>query len=94
MRQISFTVTYALTDTSGHSQTLDAFISEAGLEPDAGNIGKDDLTIEKILEEKKVFDLSVRFEKFGAEDGEAKWSVPGMFLSLSPTIHENTSVVE
>ncbi|MCJ1249089.1 hypothetical protein MMC30_006311 [Trapelia coarctata] len=66
-----------------YDRTLDAFISEAGLEPSAGSIGKDHLTIEKILEEKKVFDLSVRFEKFGAEDGEKKWSVPA---PSTPTI--------
>ncbi|MCJ1439297.1 hypothetical protein MMC27_008689 [Xylographa pallens] len=59
-----------------YNQTLDAFISEAGLEPDAGSIEKGDLTIEKILEEKKVFDLSVRFEKFGDGDGERGWTVP------------------
>ncbi|MCJ1394056.1 hypothetical protein MMC18_006934 [Xylographa bjoerkii] len=59
-----------------YNQTLDAFISEAGLEPDAGSIEKGDLTIEKILEEKKVFDLSVRFEKFGDGDGDRGWTVP------------------
>ncbi|MCJ1283753.1 hypothetical protein MMC26_003084 [Xylographa opegraphella] len=59
-----------------YNQTLDAFISEAGLEPDAGSIEKGDLTIEKILEEKKVFDLSVRFEKFADGDGEKGWTVP------------------
>ncbi|MCJ1316597.1 hypothetical protein MMC15_001918 [Xylographa vitiligo] len=60
-----------------YDQTLDAFISEAGLEPDAGSIEKGDLTIEKILEEKKVFDLSVRFEKFGDGNGQQGWTVPG-----------------
>lgn len=57
-------------------QTLSAFIEEAGLSPDAGTIEKGDLTIEKILEEKKVFDLALRFEKTGLEDGE-KWTLPG-----------------
>ena len=57
-------------------QTLSAFIREAGLSPEAGIIEKGDLTIEKILEEKKVFDLSLRFEKTGLEDGE-EWSLPG-----------------
>ena len=43
---------------------------------------KGDLTIEKILEEKKVFDLTLRFEKTGLEDGE-KWSLPGgIYMSL------------
>lgn len=57
-------------------QTLSAFIVQAGLSPDAGTIEKGDLTIEKILEEKKVFDLALGFEKTGLEDGE-KWSLPG-----------------
>lgn len=45
--------------------------------PDAGIVGKGDLTLEKILEEKKVFDLSLRFERLGAGDGDRGWSVPG-----------------
>lgn len=68
---------HTLTDHPNCVQTLDAFISEAGLEPDAGSIEKGDLTIEKILEEKKVFDLSIRFEKFGTGNGNKGWSLPG-----------------
>lgn len=64
-------------------QTLSAFIQEAGLRPDDSIVKKGDLTIEKILEEKKVFDLSLRFEKTGLEDGE-KWSLPGgIYMPLS-----------
>ena len=66
-------------------QTLSAFIREAGLSPEAGIIEKGDLTIEKILEEKKVFDLSLRFEKTGLEDGE-EWSLPGRSMSLFTSI--------
>ncbi|MCJ1479043.1 hypothetical protein MMC13_007727 [Lambiella insularis] len=66
-----------------YDKTLDAFILEAGLEPDAGSIEKGDLTIEKILEEKKVFDLSVRFEKFGTGGGKKGWSLPA---PSTPTI--------
>ncbi|KAL8796609.1 MAG: hypothetical protein Q9195_000999 [Heterodermia aff. obscurata] len=36
------------------NDTLDAFIVEAGLPPDAGTTRTGDLTIEKVLEEKKV----------------------------------------
>lgn len=57
------------------TKTLDAFLREAGLPPDAGNTQKGDITVEKILEEKKVFDLSVSFEKLG--DGPNKWTLPG-----------------
>ncbi|KAK4695198.1 hypothetical protein P7C71_g2509, partial [Lecanoromycetidae sp. Uapishka_2] len=57
--------------------TLEAFIREAGLPPDAGTIATGDLTIEKILEEKKVFDLSLNFEKVGVGEEEKRWSLPG-----------------
>ena len=40
------------------------------------------MTIEKILEEKKVFDLTLRFEKPGLEDGE-KWTLPGKMYLMS-----------
>lgn len=39
---------------------------------------KGDLTIEKILEEKKIFDLSLNFEKFGVGDADIGWRIPGM----------------
>lgn len=39
------------------------------------------MTIEKILEEKKVFDLTLRFEKAGIEDVE-RWTLPGRYMSL------------
>lgn len=42
---------------------------------------KGDLTIEKILEEKKIFDLSLNFEKFGVGDADIGWRLPGMDVS-------------
>jgi len=53
------------------------------LPPDAGTIAKGDLTLEKILEEKKVFDLSLRFEKVGVGEDDKEWSHPGRFLASS-----------
>lgn len=47
---------------------------------DAGTLSKGDLTIEKILEEKKIFDLSIRFEKLGDGDGNLGWTLPGRML--------------
>ena len=64
-------------------QTLSAFITEAGLLPDAGNVEKGDLTIEKILEEKKVFDTALHIEKTGLNDGE-KWTLPGRIHDSLP----------
>ena len=43
---------------------------------------KGDLTIEKILEEKKIFDLALSFEKTGSKDGE-KWTLPGRMYCMS-----------
>lgn len=57
-------------------------MKEAALPLDAGTLSKGDLTIEKILEEKKMFDLSVRFEKFGDGDEDLGWTLPGtLFIS-------------
>lgn len=53
-------------------------MTEAGLPADAGTVEKGDLTIEKILEEKKIFDLSLGFEKFGVGNADREWSLPGM----------------
>lgn len=58
-------------------QTLQAFLTEAGLPPEAGSTNPGDLTIEKVLEEKKVFDLSLNFEKFDIADDGRQWSSPG-----------------
>ncbi|KAF4554157.1 Hypothetical protein D9617_5g070340 [Elsinoe fawcettii] len=53
---------------SNYIETLEAFIAEAGLPPDAGTASRNSFTIEKLLEEKRTFDLSTRFEKLGTED--------------------------
>lgn len=63
-------------------QTLEAFLREANLSPDAGVVGKDDLTIEKILEEKKAFDINFNFEKLNVQDGSEGWSLPGALPGL------------
>lgn len=44
---------------------------------------KGGLTIEKILEEKKIFDLSLSFEKFGVGDADREWRLPGIDISGS-----------
>lgn len=74
--------------SNNYTQTLDVFIREAGLSADAGQTGeKEDSnsdsnssnwTIERVLEEKKTFDKSLKFEKYG-DDGQEKdlWSEPG-----------------
>jgi hypothetical protein len=49
---------------------------ETNLPPDAGeDSNRDGLTVDKILAEKKLFDLSVNFEKLATKD-ELPWSLP------------------
>ncbi|KAI9850176.1 MAG: hypothetical protein M1838_006021 [Thelocarpon superellum] len=63
--------------TNGYHDTLAAFIAESGLPPDAGTASPGDLTIEKVLDEKKVFDLSLAFEKPAHDDGVSRgWTLP------------------
>ena len=70
--------------SNNYTHTLDAFIREAGLPADVGQItAKDDSdenswTIEKVLEGKKVYDKSINFERYGNDGKEnIKWSTPG-----------------
>lgn len=67
--------------TNAYTETLQAFIREAGLALDAGQASGDDthnLTIQSLLEEKKAYDHSVSFERLGNESGEiSSWRIPG-----------------
>ncbi|KAF2440496.1 hypothetical protein P171DRAFT_457360 [Karstenula rhodostoma CBS 690.94] len=58
--------------SNGYTESLAAFIDEAGLPVDTGS-GNPDFTIEQILQEKKTFDASLRFERLGLEDKDRKW---------------------
>ncbi|KAJ5363786.1 uncharacterized protein N7496_009499 [Penicillium cataractarum] len=66
--------------TNAYTDTLQAFIREAGLAPDVGQASGDDthnLTIQSLLEEKKAYDHSVNFERLGSESKEiASWGLP------------------
>ena len=70
--------------SNNYTQTLDTFIREAGLSADVGQTsGKDDSgdntwTIEGVLEEKKAYDKSINFERYGEDEkGNGAWSAPG-----------------
>jgi hypothetical protein len=66
--------------TNGFDETLAAFIHEAGLDPDVGTTSSGDaVTLEQILEEKKTYDLSMRFEKLGVDNGAKGWRLPGLY---------------
>jgi hypothetical protein len=41
-----------------------------------------DWTIEKILEEKRLYDASVVYEKVGEEEGDRGWCLPGEMLGF------------
>ncbi|RDK46224.1 hypothetical protein M752DRAFT_323970 [Aspergillus phoenicis ATCC 13157] len=67
--------------TNNYTQTLKAFLQEAGLPSDAGEqSGKDDATnwtIENLIEEKKAYDQSKNFERYGDNDKDKDvWTVP------------------
>lgn len=74
--------------TNAYTETLQAFIREAGLPPDAGQASGDDTnnwTIQKLVEEKKAFDHSVHFERYGNDSKENdQWHVPGRFGLCGP----------
>ncbi|KAF2399646.1 hypothetical protein EJ06DRAFT_61068 [Trichodelitschia bisporula] len=57
--------------TSG--QTLDAFLKESGLPPDAGSVSPGDLTLEQVLREKMMYDLTLNLEKASVDDGLKEW---------------------
>ncbi|KAL1970502.1 hypothetical protein VTN77DRAFT_4146 [Rasamsonia byssochlamydoides] len=89
--------------SNNYAATLDTFIREAGLPPDAGGTRTDtttgdrssaeydDWTLEGVIQEKKTFDQSLRFERYGDDDGSARregWSVPA---PSKPTIVDTPS---
>ncbi|OGM45500.1 hypothetical protein ABOM_006511 [Aspergillus bombycis] len=65
--------------SNNYAETLDAFIREAGLPADAGQVTDNkegnNWTIESVLEEKKAFDQTLGFERYG-EEAKDEWSVP------------------
>jgi hypothetical protein len=45
---------------------------------DTGEHERDGLTLEKVLAEKKLFDLTVSFEKVDLQNSPKSWTEPGM----------------
>ncbi|KAE8350218.1 WD40-repeat-containing domain protein [Aspergillus coremiiformis] len=78
--------------TNNYSETLDAFIREAGLPANAGQVKENDKeknwTIESVLEEKKVFDRTLEFERYGEKEEKDVWTVPA---PSNPKIVETTT---
>ncbi|KAI9678869.1 MAG: hypothetical protein M1817_005929 [Caeruleum heppii] len=71
---------------NNYHDTLTAFLAEAGLPPDAGSATPGALTLERVLEEKKLFDLSLAFEKIGVEGAnDGAWTVPAPSIARTVT---------
>jgi len=72
--------------TNNYTETLGAFLREASLAADVGQTSGDDTnnwSIQSLLEEKKAFDQSVNFERYGANSSEKGfWTVPGQILLI------------
>lgn len=72
--------------SNNYNETLHTFIREAGLPSDAGVVnlnksdeadGVDKWTLEGIIQEKKKFDQTLSFERYGDSPAKDEWSVPG-----------------
>lgn len=65
--------------SNNYTETLNVFIREAGLPADAGQLSgktdKNEWTIEGVLQEKQVFDESVKFERYGQSEEENVWNI-------------------
>ncbi|RAL08153.1 uncharacterized protein BO97DRAFT_480775 [Aspergillus homomorphus CBS 101889] len=74
--------------THNYTETLHVFLREAGLPANAGQIRdkdeEDSWTIEGVLDEKRAFDKSVKFERYNESDNDKDiWSLPA---PSNPTI--------
>ena len=88
-RFIVFIVYPSLIDDN---QTLDTFLKEAELPPDAGSTNRGDLTLERVLEEKIKYDVSLNYQKIGDRGGVTEWTVPGIILFTFMKTHHSDQV--
>jgi hypothetical protein len=61
--------------SNNYHATLETFLAEAGLDPEAGTTSTTEWTLEQIIEEKAQFDASLTFEKT-SKDVEQGWHLP------------------
>ena len=78
--------------SNNYTQTLEAFLLEAGLDVDAAESRPGDWTIDQILQEKKQFDSAVTFEK-KRHDDDAAWTQSAPVVSHSPQGHISSNAV-
>ncbi|KAK5048345.1 hypothetical protein LTR84_006015 [Exophiala bonariae] len=75
-----------------YTETLAAFLEEAGLPEDAADTKPGDWTIEQVLEEKKQYDSSLSFEKKG--DGQLTgWTQPAPSKPVEPEARVSSNVL-
>jgi len=67
-------------------KTLAAFVKEAGLPADSGSLEAGALTVEQIVREKQLFDLSLKFEKIDVDERNSSWTSPGIYSQISVDI--------
>ena len=78
--------------SNNYTETLDAFLLEAGLEASAAESRPGDWTIDQILQEKKQFDTALTFEKRGHDDNSG-WTQPAPAISHLPQGHISSNAV-
>ncbi|KAL6715717.1 hypothetical protein ACLMJK_006678 [Lecanora helva] len=80
-------------EANNYNETLSVFLWEAGLPSNAGTILQGDVTLEKILEEKRVFDLSLRTEKIDSANQDKPWSMPAPSLPTRVSLPSSTNLL-
>ncbi|KAF2093662.1 hypothetical protein NA57DRAFT_48005 [Rhizodiscina lignyota] len=75
-----------------YAETLKSFLSEAGLPPDAGTTSKDGLTLEKLLQEKRAFDISADFEKLATNDTKG-WRQPAPAVPTAVSLPTSSNIL-
>ncbi|KAF3936881.1 hypothetical protein ABW19_dt0205980 [Dactylella cylindrospora] len=76
---------------SNYHETFEAFVRETNLSPSSITNNPTDLTIEKILEEKKLYDLALRFEKISINANDVDFSLPHPTTSTTLTTASTSS---
>ncbi|KAF1815071.1 WD40 repeat-like protein [Eremomyces bilateralis CBS 781.70] len=79
--------------TNGYNETLTAFLQEAGLPVDAGITTKGSLTIENLIREKNLYDVTRNFEKSGLDEKEHGWKTPAPSKSIVLSLPSSSNVL-
>ncbi|CAF9917226.1 MAG: hypothetical protein GOMPHAMPRED_001188 [Gomphillus americanus] len=75
-----------------YEETLASFLGEAGLTEDAGLSSNDALTLEQILEEKRLYDQSLQYEKRG-EPTHQSWTSPAPSIPQILDVPQSSNIL-